>query len=153
MQDTRPCPHCGGTVEHYKNPFPTVDIVIYDPARGVVLVERKNEPHGWAIPGGFIDYGEPAPLAAVREAREETGLDVVLTGLLGVYSEPGRDPRHHTISTVYTAQAKNPEAMAGGDDAARADFFPLDALPADLVFDHPRVLADFAALLARAGEP
>jgi 8-oxo-dGTP diphosphatase len=86
------CPHCGRGAPRQRNPFPTVDVVVYDPARGVVLVERANPPHGWALPGGFVDLGESVPAAAVREAREETGLDVVLTGLVGVYSDPGRAP-------------------------------------------------------------
>ena len=129
--------------EKYRNPFPTVDIVIHDPERGVVLVRRKNPPHGWALPGGFVDYGESVEHAAVREALEETGLHVRLKHLLGVYSDPARDPRHHTISTVFTATADKPEEVQGGDDAAEACFFPLSALP-DLVFDHARILADFS---------
>jgi len=126
-----------------------VDVVVYDPDRGVVLVERANAPHGWALPGGFVDYGETVESAAVREAREETGLSVVLTGLLGVYSDPARDPRGHTMSVVYTAQAKNPEALCAGDDAARAEFWALDALPVPLAFDHGRIVADFVASLDR----
>ena len=134
-----PCPHCG----RYHTPSPTVDAVIHDPALGVVLVKRKNPPHGWALPGGFVDYGERVEDAAVREAKEETGLEVTLTGLLGVYSDPARDPRMHTISTVFTAVARNPEEVAGGDDAAEAKFFPLDALPRDIAFDHASILDDF----------
>ena len=136
---TQPCPRCG----MYRAPSPTVDALIYDPARGVVLVRRKHEPLGWALPGGFVDYGESVEHAAVREAQEETGLCVTLTGLLGVYSDPARDARRHTISTVFTAQAHNPEAVAGADDALEAAFFPLNALPAPLVFDHAQIIADF----------
>lgn len=143
------CPHCGRDAPRQRNPFPTVDVVVYDPARGVVLVERANPPHGWALPGGFVDLGESVPAAAVREAREETGLDVVLTGLVGVYSDPGRDPRFQTMSVVYAAQARDPLALRAGDDAARARFWPLDGLPAPLAFDHARILDDFAAALAR----
>ena len=132
----------------HRNPAPTVDLVIYDPARGVVLVERKNPPSGWALPGGFVDYGETCETAARREAKEETGLDVVLTGLVGVYSDPARDPRGHTMSVVYAAQARNPEALAAGDDAAKALFFPLEALP-PLAFDHGRILGDFMSGIAR----
>ncbi len=142
------CPHCGETLPPPRNPAPTVDVVVYDPALGVVLVQRANEPHGFALPGGFVDYGESVERAAVREAREETGLDVVLTGLLGVYSDPARDPRGHTMSVVYTAQARDPRALAAGDDAAAAAFYPLHALPAPLAFDHARILADFAARLS-----
>ncbi|WP_027188328.1 NUDIX domain-containing protein [Desulfovibrio cuneatus] len=98
------CPHCGSAVLVRRNPAPTVDVVLYCPVRGVVLVQRKNPPHGWALPGGFIDYGEAAETAAVREAKEETGLDVCLVGLLGVYSDPQRDPRGHTMSVVYVGK-------------------------------------------------
>ena len=129
----------------YRNPFPTVDIVIHDPERGVVLVRRKNPPHGWALPGGFVDYGEAVEHAAIREALEETCLHVRLERLLGVYSDPARDPRHHTISTVFIATAYNPEEAQGGDDAAEVCFFLLNVLP-ELVFDHARILADFSRL-------
>ncbi|WP_243547198.1 NUDIX domain-containing protein [Pseudodesulfovibrio tunisiensis] len=146
MTYSKPCPACGHPVEMYRNPVPTVDAVILmelsDGREGVVLVERANPPHGWALPGGFVDYGETCENAAVREAREETGLDVILTGLLGVYSDPARDPRHHTMSVVYSAVARNPDALCAGDDAARAVVHPLDSLP-ELVFDHARIVADF----------
>ncbi len=132
------CPHCG----MYRCPSPTVDAVIYEPSRGIVLVRRKYDPVGWALPGGFVDYGETVENAAVREAFEETGLHVTLTGLLGVYSDPARDARRHTISTVFMARTKNPEAVKGGDDAAEAAFFALDALPSPLVFDHAAIIAD-----------
>lgn len=131
-----------------RNPLPTVDVVIHVPGRGLVLVERRNPPHGWALPGGFVDYGETCEEAAVREAREETGLDVVLTGLLGVYSDPARDPRHHTISVVYTAQPEDSSRLLAGDDAASAEFFPLDGLPF-LAFDHGRIVGDFLRQSAR----
>ena len=130
-----------------RNPLPTVDIVIFDPRRGVVLIKRRNPPHGFALPGGFIDYGESAPDAAVREAFEETGLKVTLTGLLGVYSHPERDPRQHTISTVYTAAADDPDALHAGDDAAAASFYPIGQWPGPLAFDHGRILGDFVARL------
>lgn len=143
----RPCPHCGQPVEHFRNPSPTVDAVIYEPDQGVVLIRRKAEPFGHALPGGFVDYGESAEQAVLREALEETNLRIRLTGLLGVYSAPHRDPRSHTLSVIYTARAENPEAVRGGDDAAEAAFHPLDALP-PLVFDHARALRDFAAALA-----
>jgi len=132
----------------YRNPLPTVDVVIYFPGNGVVLVERKNPPHGWALPGGFVDWGETCEAAAVREAHEETGLTVELTGLLGVYSDPARDPRGHTLSVVYTAQALEPVQLRAGDDAAKAAVFPLDSLP-PLAFDHSKILGDFMARLAR----
>lgn len=142
----RPCPHCGQAVERFRNPAPTVDAVIYEPDRGVVLVKRGAEPFGYALPGGFVDYGESTEQAVIREALEETNLRIRLTGLLGVYSAPHRDPRSHTLSVIYTARADNPEAVRGGDDAAEAAFYPLDKLP-PLVFDHGKVLRDFAATL------
>lgn len=143
----RPCPHCGKPVETYRNPAPTVDVVVHDPARGVLLIERLNPPHGWALPGGFVDYGESVEQAAMREALEETGLRVVLTGLLGVYSDPARDPRQHTMSVVFTAQAENPEEPRAGDDAGKARFFKLNELPEPLAFDHGRILADYVRRL------
>jgi len=133
---------------HPRNPSPTVDVVIHVAGRGIVLVERKNLPPGWALPGGFVDYGETCENAAVREAKEETGLDVVLTGLLGVYSDPARDPRGHTMSVVYTAQARDMGTLAAGDDAGQAALFALDALP-PLAFDHGRIVQDFIAGLTR----
>jgi 8-oxo-dGTP diphosphatase len=124
-----------------KTPWVTTDAIIEIADRGIVLVERKYPPPGWALPGGFVDLGETTEHAAVREAREETGLDVALTELFCVYSDPRRDPRRHTVSVVYIGRATGePE---GGDDAATARIFWLDALPAPLAFDHDRVLADY----------
>jgi 8-oxo-dGTP diphosphatase len=129
----------------YRNPLPTVDIIIEimdgRRCRGIVLIERKNPPPGWALPGGFVDYGEMLEAAAVREAREETSLDVGLVGQLGAYSDPSRDPRFHTISTVFLARASG--IPLGADDARRAIVFdPRDrSLP--LAFDHRRILDDY----------
>lgn len=142
------CPHCGETYSAYRNPVPTADVVIYAPERGVVIIRRANEPQGYALPGGFIEEGESAESAAVREMREETGLDVELTGLLGVYSQPERDLRQHTLTVVFTGRPRNPEAVRGGDDAAHAAFYPLDSLPRPLVFDHAHIIEDFRAALA-----
>ncbi|MBI3451123.1 MAG: NUDIX hydrolase [Acidobacteria bacterium] len=111
-----------------------------DPAR-IVLVRRRNPPHGWAIPGGFVDYGESVEAAAVREMKEETGLDVTLTRQLHIYSDPARDPRGHTVTVVFVGTARG--APAGGDDALEARVFTRSTLPADLVFDHPQVLEDY----------
>jgi 8-oxo-dGTP diphosphatase len=133
----------------YRNPATTVDVVIYDPEQGVVMIERANPPHGFALPGGFVDMGESVEEAAVREAREETGLDVELTGLLGVYSRPDRDPRGQTIATVFTGRAKAPDALQAGDDAKRAAFYPLHALPGAIAFDHAEIVQDF--MQAQAG--
>lgn len=147
------CPSCGRPVTVHASPVPTVDVVIFLPGQGVVLVERRNPPPGFALPGGFVDYGETVERAAVREAKEETGLDVELTGLLGVYSHPSRDARLHTLSVVFTAQARDLSTLRAGDDAAGVGVFPLDALP-DLAFDHARILADFRSRLSRlAPEP
>ena len=141
------CPHCGKPYSSYRNPTPTADVVIYAPDRGVVIISRANEPVGFALPGGFIEEGECAETAAVREMREETGLDVELTGLLGVYSRPDRDPRQHTLTVAFAGKPRNPKALQAGDDAAHAAFYPLDALPQPLVFDHAQILADFRAVL------
>ena len=106
-----------------------------------MLIERKNPPAGWAIPGGFVDYGESLEDAARREAKEETGLDVTLVRQFHTYSDPARDPRRHTMSTVFIATAKGkPE---GADDALRAELFSLDKLPSPLAFDHARILDDY----------
>jgi 8-oxo-dGTP diphosphatase len=126
-------------------PALAVDLVIElvdRPGRPIVLIERRNPPYGHALPGGFVDVGETVEDAARREALEETGLEVELCGLLGVYSEPDRDPRGHTVSIVYAARAHG-EPRAG-DDAARVLVTGLDALPR-LAFDHARILADYAA--------
>ena len=146
------CKHCGDPLEAYRNPTPTVDIVIACPGRGVVLIERANAPYGWALPGGFVDYEESVENAAVREALEETGLEVELTGLLGVYSDPKRDPRKHTISVVFTAKPLDASRLKASDDAKNADIFPLDALPAKLAFDHAVILDDFAKTFARLNQ-
>lgn len=123
-----------------RNPFPTVDVII-EVSGGIVLILRKNPPFGWAIPGGFVDYGESVEQAAVREANEETGLHVTLTRLLGVYSDPARDPRQHTISTVFVARAGG--TPVGQDDAAQAGVFTRDTLPEKIAFDHRKILEDY----------
>ena len=120
-------------------PAPTVDVVILVAGDRVVLVRRRNPPHGWALPGGFVDQGEPLAAAAAREAREETGLTVEMVEQFHAYSDPRRDPRRHTISTVFLGRASG--EPRGGDDAAEARAFPWTALP-DLVFDHAEILGD-----------
>jgi ADP-ribose pyrophosphatase YjhB (NUDIX family) len=124
----------------YRNPVPTVDVIIETGGK-IVLIRRRNPPPGWAIPGGFVDVGENLRDAAVREAYEETGLRVALTALLGVYSDPDRDPRGHTISTVFVGTAEG--TPRGMDDAAEAALFDEDSLPAPIAFDHARILADY----------
>jgi 8-oxo-dGTP diphosphatase len=123
-----------------RNPLPTADVII-EVGNDIVLVRRKNPPDGWAIPGGFVEAGESVETAAVREAFEETGLEVALVLLLGVYSDPSRDPRFHTVSTVYVGRAEgNP---AGGDDAAEARLFGEKNLPSPIAFDHGKILSDY----------
>lgn len=141
MTEPLKCPHCQGVVRPYLNPVPTVDVIIEIEGRGIVLIERKNPPPGWALPGGFVDYGESLEEAAVREAREETGLTVELLGQFRAYSAPDRDPRQHTITNVFLARAEGkPE---GRDDAAAAEVFSPDNLPRPLAFDHGRILKDY----------
>jgi 8-oxo-dGTP diphosphatase len=128
----------------YRNPAPTVDIIVElrdRPDRPIILIERLHEPFGWAIPGGFIDYGEAAETAGKREAMEEIGLEIELVELLGVYSDPTRDPRQHTMSVVYIATATgDPKA---GDDAKQVHIVNLCEIPANLCFDHGKILADY----------
>jgi 8-oxo-dGTP diphosphatase len=136
------CPACGQDTGVYRNPVPTVDIII-ELAAGVVMIQRKNPPYGWAIPGGFVDCGETVEQAAHREAREETGLELEDVKMFHVYSDPKRDPRQHTITTVFAAKGKG--KLEAGDDAKGAAVFPLDALPSELAFDHALILADYRA--------
>jgi len=146
MNHSRYCPQCGTLVVKYSNPLPTADVVIYDEKLGIVLVRRGTEPFGLALPGGFIEEGESAEHAAVREMKEETGLDVELLGLLGVYSWPLRDMRCHTLTTVFVGKAAHPEQLCAGDDAAGAAFYRLDrqeCLPGPLCFDHARIVEHF----------
>lgn len=124
----------------YRNPLPTVDIII-ELKGGIVLIERKNPPHGWAIPGGFLDWGETVEACAIREAREETGLSVRLEQMFYVYSHPARDPRHHTVTTVFIAKADGRPVAA--DDAKAAGVFTVGNLPGPLAFDHGQILKDF----------
>jgi len=140
LKDRILCPYCGKEVLKYKNPFPTVDIII-ETEGGIVLIQRKNPPYGWALPGGFVDYGESLEKAAVREAKEETSLDIELVSQLGAYSDPDRDPRYHTISVVFTAKAEG-QAHAS-DDAVDIGIFTRDTLPDVLAFDHDRILKDY----------
>ena len=180
MKDQLLCPNCGKMVEKYRNPFPTVDIIIetcfghsredeessVPPANGVsgidscnrniiplkeigerkekagiVLIKRKNPPFGWALPGGFVDYGESLESAAKREAEEETSMKVELLYQLGAYSDPSRDPRHHTISVVFVGRAT--EIPKAADDAIDVGIFDRHSLPKPLAFDHKEILRDY----------
>ncbi len=146
MKKAIKCKNCGAEVFVYKNPIPAVDIIIHNDYKEVVLIERKNPPLGWALPGGFVDYGETIEEAAIREAKEETSLEIVLERVLGIYSHPKRDPRQHTISVVFIAKPKDFSALKGSDDAKVAKLFPLNNLP-NLVFDHSTILEDFKKII------
>ena len=141
---TKQCTKCGAEIEFYQNPLPTVDIIIELNGADIVLIKRNNPPIGWAIPGGFVDYGESLEDAAVREAKEETGLNVTLIKQLHTYSRPDRDPRHHAISTVFIARAGG--APVAADDAAEIGIFNKAHLPYPLMFDHKDILADYFKL-------
>jgi 8-oxo-dGTP diphosphatase len=128
----------------YRNPVPTVDIIIElidRPHRPMILIERKNSPFGWAIPGGFVDYGESVETAAMREAAEEVSLQVDLIEQFQVYSDPNRDPRKHTLSVVFLATAKGEPQAA--DDAKTIGVFNAWDVPANLCFDHDKILRDY----------
>ena len=134
------CPHCGKEFEEWRNPIPTVDIII-EIGEGVILIKRKNPPYGWAIPGGFVDVGETVEDAAIREAREETSLKVKLKRQFHVYSDPKRDPRHHTISTVFIGETTGTPKAA--DDAIEIGIFTSENLPEPIAFDHKHILLDY----------
>lgn len=124
-----------------KTPLLAVDIILERDGK-IVLIERKNPPHGWALPGGFVDVGEAPPHAAAREAKEEISVDVEIVSLLGAYGAPDRDPRGHTVSLVYVARASESATPHAGDDAGNVAWYGLDALP-KLAFDHAQVIADY----------
>ena len=140
MTDHLTCPYCGKEVEKYQNPFPTVDIII-ETGEGIVLIRRRNPPYGWALPGGFVDYGESLDEAAVREAKEETSLQITLTSQFHTYSDPQRDSRRHTITTVFIAKAKGKPVAA--DDAQEIGVFSKETIPKPLAFDHEDILRDY----------
>jgi 8-oxo-dGTP diphosphatase len=137
----------------YRNPTPTVDILIElaDAPGSLVFVERRNPPRGYALPGGFVDEGEWIADAAVREAKEETGLDISLVELFHVYSNPARDPRQHTVSTVFIARAEG--MPVAGDDAARCVVSKPGELAGELVFDHATIVEDYVAYRASGKRP
>jgi len=124
-------------------PLLTVDVIIEmldQPGRPIVLIERKCPPYGWALPGGFVDVGERLEQAAIREAREETSLDVRLVGLLGCYSDPKRDERGHTVSAVYVATASG--VAKACDDAKNLAFINAAEYP-EMAFDHAQIIEDY----------
>jgi len=138
---SRHCPHCGRQIETYQHPSSTVDIIIEMKGGGIILIKRKNPPFGWALPGGFVDYGESLEDAAIREAREETSLDITLTSQFHTYSDPQRDPRKHTISTVYLAKADG--TPVADDDAQEIGIFSKENLPLQLAFDHGKIVTSY----------
>jgi ADP-ribose pyrophosphatase YjhB (NUDIX family) len=129
----------------YRNPIPTVDIIIEierdDGGQGIVLIRRKNPPEGWALPGGFVDYGESLEEAAVREAKEETSLNVHIRYQMHTYSDPSRDPRQHTISTVFVAEARG--VPCARDDAQDIGIFKEEEIDFPLAFDHKEIIRDY----------
>jgi len=141
MEMVEKCPKCGQPFPRRRSPAPTVDIIIEIPLKGIVLIQRANPPLGWALPGGYVDYGESLEAAACREALEETGLKVELLGQLHTYSDPRRDPRRHNISTVFVARAFGTPKAA--DDARSLEIFRLEDLPQEMAFDHAEILADY----------
>lgn len=123
-----------------RNPILTVDVII-ETGGGIVLIDRKNPPFGWAIPGGFVDYGEMIEDAVRREAKEETGLDIDHVRQFHTYSDPKRDLRHHTVTVMFIATASGtPKA---GDDAGKAEVFTRETLPEKIAFDHRQILEDY----------
>ena len=137
---TTKCPLCNKDIEVYKSPFLTVDIII-ELKDGIVLIKRKCPPIAWALPGGFVDYGESLENAAIREAKEETSLDITLRRQLHTYSDPDRDTRSHNVTTVFVATAEGEPKAA--DDAKDACIFTRETLPEDLAFDHMQILLDY----------
>ncbi|MFC2170853.1 NUDIX domain-containing protein [Calditrichota bacterium] len=131
------CPNCGVNVKEFRNPVPTVDVII-DYHGGIVLIDRKNSPFGWAIPGGFVDYGETTEETAHREMVEETGLRLENLRLFTVRSDPHRDARFHTITVIYTADGVG--ELTAGDDAAAAQVFHPGNIPEEMAFDHRDIL-------------
>jgi ADP-ribose pyrophosphatase YjhB (NUDIX family) len=125
---------------NYRNPLVTVDIII-EMNGSIIMIERANPPHGWALPGGFVDYGESLEASAVREAREETSLNITLIEQFHTYSDPGRDPRHHTITTVFIASGKGIPRAA--DDAKKIGMFTKKNLPNPIAFDHEKIIRDY----------
>lgn len=139
------CPRCGVVIKQYRSPFTTVDLIIKSRAEndeeGIALILRDREPRMWALPGGFCEYGERLEDAAVREAKEETGLDAELIEQFYTYSDPRRDPRHHSITTVFIAKSMG-EPVAG-DDAREVRVFTRLEIPEVLAFDHQKILDDY----------
>ncbi len=126
--------------KNYRNPLVAVDLIV-EIADKIVLIKRANPPIGWALPGGFVDYGESLETAAKREASEEINLEVTLKEQFHTYSAPDRDPRQHTVTTVFIAEAKG--FPMAGDDAKKAELFSRDNIPGNMAFDHKKIIEDY----------
>ena len=146
MSERLRCPHCGHTLDRYDQPRVTVDAFVGLERGRVLLVKRRHDPPGWALPGGFVDVGETLEDAVVRELAEETGLRARAVRQWHTYSDPARDPRHHTVSTVFLIDADGEPQAA--DDALEARYFPLAGLPEPMAFDHARIVEH-----VRRGDP
>ncbi len=133
-----------------KTPLLTVDIIVRY-RNGIVLVERKNPPYGWALPGGFVEVGESLENAALREANEETSLDIKIVEQFHAYSDPRRDSRFHTVTIVFLADGKG--ILKGRDDAKRAEVFLQETRPSQMAFDHGRILADYFKYINSGSRP
>ncbi|MCK4305809.1 MAG: NUDIX hydrolase [Candidatus Eisenbacteria sp.] len=143
MSARRACPRCGEPIASFPFPLLTVDCIITNDLRQVLLIKRRFPPPGWALPGGFVEHGETLEEAVTREILEETHLQLLEIRQFHAYSDPARDRRHHIVSVVFAGKATG-EPRAG-DDAGEARFFPLDQLPEPLAFDHTEILRDYAA--------
>ncbi len=129
-------------METYRNPLLAVDAII-ETGDGILLIERKNPPYGWALPGGFVDYGETLETAVIREAKEETNLDIKITEQFQAYSDPSRDPRKHTVSVIFIASADKKQPAVAMDDAKNLKIFRITEIPENLAFDHGKILSDY----------
>jgi len=126
----------------YRNPLLTVDAII-ETRSGIILIERKNPPYGWALPGGFVDYGETLEAAVIREAKEETSLDIEITEQFHAYSDPSRDPRNHTVSVVFITKSDENQRPKAMDDAKSLKIFSVSEIPENLAFDHGKIISDY----------
>ena len=146
MENILRCPACKAEVTTYKNPLPTADVVAIRDGK-ILLILRRNPPAGWALPGGFIEYGESAEQAAIRELKEETGVTAKTQHLVGIYSQADRDPRGHVVSVAFLMKTRTATPMAGDDAAAAA--FVADWQAKRLAFDHAKIVADAVALMRK----
>jgi len=145
------CPRCDAPLDRFDQPRLTVDAVVRNDEGEFLLIERGHPPPGWALPGGFVDAGESLEAAVARELNEETGLLTHRLTQFHTYSDPTRDPRHPTVSTVFLVEAVG--TLRAGDDAVDAAFFPIGSLPRPVAFDHARILEDVHRWLQTGDRP